>query len=106
MLDHYINSNHILKKKGVDYKPGSVSRLQRDGDHFSYRSRLPWACCGLPGYLDGPSLSRLSATPFLALHRMGFTKLPGRPDTGELLPHLFTLTPPCGEAVSFLWHFP
>ena len=25
---------------------------------------------------------------------------------GALLPHHFTLTPPCGEAVYFLWHFP
>ena len=25
---------------------------------------------------------------------------------GALLPHLFTLTPPCGGAVCFLWHFP
>ena len=25
---------------------------------------------------------------------------------GALLPHLFTLTSPCDEAVCFLWHFP
>jgi len=35
-----------------------------------------------------------------------YQAIPVTRDTGGLLPRLFTLTPPDGGAVSFLWHFP
>jgi len=38
-----------LKQKGVDCKPGSVSRVQRDGDHFSPDPGFPESLAAYPG---------------------------------------------------------
>jgi hypothetical protein len=36
-------------EEGVDYKPGSVSRLSRDGDHFSVDPGCPGPLAAYPG---------------------------------------------------------
>ena len=63
--------------------------------------RLPGGSSGVPG----PWAGHLNGTCF-ALHRMGFGEPPRYRGAGGLLPHLFTLTAGCPEAVSFLCHFP
>jgi len=62
---------------------------------------LPAGSSDLPGDSGGPP----SASPYLVLLQAGFAKPCRHRRAGELLPHLFTLTP-VWEAVYFLWHFP
>ncbi len=49
-------------------------------------------------------MSRALLSSYLALLRMGFARHRCHHRSGELLPHLFTLT--AQAAVWFLWHFP
>ena len=67
-------------------------------------SMLPSRSSDLPGNSGGPP----SSVSLFGLAPDGVYQAPAVTDeTGELLPHLFTLTPGAGpEAVSFLWHFP
>jgi len=39
----------FLIQEGVGYKPGSVSRARRDGDHFSKDPRCPGSLAAYPG---------------------------------------------------------
>lgn len=85
-----LNDSTTDFKKGADCKPGSVSRVSGTVI-IPLTSRFTPDVLRPTRILDGPSM-RLKATSFLALHQMGFTKLPCLHGTGELLPHLFTLT--------------
>jgi hypothetical protein len=70
---------------------------------FIFGCRLPGTSCDLPGSSNGP----FSSAPLFGLSPGGVYKAsPVTRRTGALLPHLFTLTPPRGGAVSFLLHFP
>jgi hypothetical protein len=94
---------------GVDYKPGSVAETSACG-HFS------WIQIALnlmrPTWVKGRAVPAAKAAPFLALHRVGFTKPFSLLNAGGLLPRLFTLTlpwagtPASDTAVSFLLYFP
>ena len=65
--------------------------------------RLPDTSCDLPGSSGGPP----SNAPLFGLAPGGvYLASPVTRGTGALLPHRFTLTPPDGEAVCFLLHFP
>ncbi len=71
------------------YKPGSVSR--KCGTVIIHLAlTLP---SGSSDQTRRLRTGRPQAPPYLVLLRMGFTRLPGHPDTGGLLPHHFTVTP-------------
>src|SRR6476620_439404 len=57
----------------------------------------------LPGSLSGTGRP---SSPIWSCSAWGFPCRQNYSCRGALLPHLFTLTAPCGEAVYFLWHFP
>ena len=59
--------------------------------------------CDLPGNFERATLKR---SPIWSCTGWGLPSSPVTRRTGALLPHLFTLTPPEGEAVYFLLHFP
>ena len=95
-----------IYKKGVDYKPGSVT-LQ-GSMVISLAGSPDRRALVRPTWVKGRAILTVSSTvPFLALHRMGFAKPFSRLNAGGLLPRHFTLTvPERGKAVSFLLHFP
>jgi hypothetical protein len=68
------------------YKPGSVP-LSRAAAVISLERALPRASSSRPGDSAGSLIS-----PYVALHRAGFTQVAGRPALRALLPHDFTLT--------------
>ena len=84
----------------------AVTRLGTMAIHLA--SVLPPRSSDLPGNSGGPP----SNVPLFGLAPGGVCRAPVVTDgTGELLPHLFTLTfpigsRPVGKAVYFLWHFP
>ena len=102
-----LDSGHwsFVFKKRVDCKPGSVfPPVGGNGDHFSKDPGHPGPQAAYPG--SGRAIHAASeAAPSLALHRMGFTKLPRRRGTGGLLPRHFTLTPIKGRYI-FCCTFP
>ena len=54
----------------------------------------------------GTRSGQLLEPPIWPCTRRGFPCLDDLSSSGGLLHHLFTLTGPCGPAVSSLWHFP
>jgi len=98
------NPGPAVWKKRVDYKPGFVFQPEGgNGDHFSKDPGHPGPQAAYPG--TGRAIHAAVAAPSLALHRMGFTKLPRRRGTGGLLPRHFTLTPIKGRYI-FCCTFP
>jgi len=99
----------MLPKKVAkeDHKPGSVppEGYPPGGDDHSSRTAVADSLKQPdPGTLDGPS----SSVPLFGLAPDGvYRAFDVTVETGELLPHPFTLT--CGQnrqAVCSLWHFP
>ena len=84
----------FLKKVRAGRKPSSVPRLT--GVVIIYLGRrLPFGTSDLPGSLGRAVLtSRLLGRrfPMRSCSRRGFPSTPGRPGSGGLLPHRFTLT--------------
>ena len=73
--------------------------------------RLPAASSSQPESSQTSNLPEVCSARFrplcLALLQMGFTRPPGHPAAGELLPHHFTLTRhELSPGGLFLWHFP
>jgi hypothetical protein len=119
---------HVEKMAGEGHKPGSVPRCgyPSRGDDHSSRTVV---ADGLKQPTRESRAGRPQTLPYLALLRMGFTKLPASPQ--ELVSSYLTLSPLLhfhslifsdqinllsrrsvqtipdeNEAVSFLWHFP
>jgi len=84
------------------YKPGSVSSFNRWMVTIYLVPQLPMGSSNQPEDLGRAA----SASSYLVLLLAGFAQPTGHPVAGELLPHLFTLTPIHIGAVQFLWHFP
>jgi len=82
--------------------PRAVARSGAMAIHLA--SMLPSRSSDLPGNSGGPP----SSVSLFGLAPGGVYQAPAVTDrTGELLPHLFTLTPGNSPgAVCFLWHFP
>ena len=82
--------------------PRAVTRAGAMAIHLA--SMLPSRSSDLPGNSGGPP----SNVSLFGLAPGGVYQAPAvTGGTGELLPHLFTLTPGTGPgAVCFLWHFP
>ena len=86
----------------IRYKPSSVPH--RSAVFVIYlRLQLPATSSNLP--LD-IGRAALHASIYLVLHLVGCTARECRHLRGGLLPHLFTLTVPCGKAVIFCYTLP
>jgi len=87
------------------YKPSSVSSSgpPEKAMIIHLGQQLPVASSNLPGNFG-------RATLIVSLFGLApdgvYQAFPVTRKTGELLPHLFTLTPKTIGAVYFLWHFP
>ena len=103
---HAIKKSRFMSKRvEAVRKPNSVPEPgypDTGNDHSSMDAGYPASLATYPETRAGNP----QTFPYLVLHRVGFTELPGHRGTGALLPHLFTLTPPYGGAVYFLLHFP
>ena len=82
------------------YKPSSVPRLNRGGDHLS----SPDVTIGVKRPTRGNWPGVLMSS-YLVLLRRGFACHRCHHRSGELLPRHFTLTP-IHRGGMFLWHFP
>ena len=86
----------------IRYKPSSVPH--RSAVFVIYlRLQLPATSSNLP--LD-IGRAALHTSIYLVLHLVGCTARECRHLRGGLLPHLFTLTVPCGKAVIFCYTLP
>jgi|GEM_PF-2142218 len=88
-------------------KPNSVS-AEADDDHSSspdlaVRIQRPTRRFGEPSRFASAEADSL---PIWSCSMWGLPCAVCCQAAGALLPHLFTLTAPCGEAVFSLWHFP
>jgi len=87
------------------YKPSSVSSSgpPEKAMIIHLGQQLPVASSNLPGNFGRAAL----IVSLFGLAPNGvYQAFPVTRKTGELLPHLFTLTPKNIGAVYFLWHFP
>jgi len=87
----------VLHQSEASHKPNSVK-----DDHLSGI----WLTPDLKQPTRESNETGRFSSPIWSCSRRGLPCVPCYQETGGLLLHLFTLIPPYGGTVYFLWHFP